>query len=325
MSVGILPNVNSESGCKFGAECLFPHWKVEEQPNKKPKKGGDKSAVAIVKSARQLGCVSQDAEPPGPAAISRKGTKVLEPIRRVRLTRAALRQANIQENKGPSLKKIQVKIPHQRSPYAMKFEDRPPGETERQERCARGDAWRLAKHMYKLKEKDKATFCSPADEWILPAASTIKLEEREFVVDSGATMHIFSRKDLDKAELETVRISTNPTMVMTANGEVLTKEEATENVKELDLFVTVMLLDTPASSLTWKTLRRSWEHLPLDQWSKTTSHPKWQENQLQHSELCTIRCPWCIDKFFHFIFTYFSYIFIAGYCDYHGTSSNRKK
>ena len=59
-------------------------------------------------------------------------------------------------------------------------------------------------------------------------------------------MHIFSRKDLDKAELETVRISTNPTMVMTANGEVLTKEEATENVKELDSFVTVMLLDTPA-------------------------------------------------------------------------------
>ena len=32
-------------------------------------------------------------------------------------------------------------------------------------------------------------------------------------------------------------------MVMTANGEVLAKEEATENVKELDLFGTVMLLE----------------------------------------------------------------------------------
>ena len=39
----------TKSGCKFGAECSFPHW--EEQPNKKPKKGDDKSAVAIVKSA----------------------------------------------------------------------------------------------------------------------------------------------------------------------------------------------------------------------------------------------------------------------------------
>ena len=39
----------SESGCAFGTKCSFPHWKVEEQPNKRPKKGGDKSAVAKVK------------------------------------------------------------------------------------------------------------------------------------------------------------------------------------------------------------------------------------------------------------------------------------
>ena len=126
VSIGILPNVNSikQNRAVNSAECLFPHWKVEEQPNKKPTKGDDKSAVAIVKSVRQLSCVSQDTEPPDSATISGKGTKVLEPRRRVRLTRAALRQANIRENKGPSLKKIQVKIPHQRSPYAMKFEDR---------------------------------------------------------------------------------------------------------------------------------------------------------------------------------------------------------
>ena len=79
------------------------------QPNKRAKKGGDKSAVALAKSVRQLGCVSQDAEPPEPVTISRKGTKVLGPIRRVRFTRAALRQANIRDNKGPSLGKIQVK------------------------------------------------------------------------------------------------------------------------------------------------------------------------------------------------------------------------
>ena len=56
-------------------------------------------------------------------------------------------------------------------------------ETERQERCARGDAWRLAKKIFMLKKEDKATFYPPSDEWVLPAASTIRPEEREFVVN----------------------------------------------------------------------------------------------------------------------------------------------
>ena len=85
----------TRSGCGFGAECSFPHWKVEEEPNKRPKKGGDKSAVATVKDVRQLGCVSQDAEPSESVAISRKGTQILGPIRRLRFPRATLRPANI--------------------------------------------------------------------------------------------------------------------------------------------------------------------------------------------------------------------------------------
>ena len=156
--IGIFPNVNSvklKSGCKFGDECSFPHWKVEEQPKKKPKKC-DKSAVAILKDVRQLGCVLQDTERPESSMILWKGAKVLGPIRRIRFTRAALRQQNIRENKGPSLNKIQVKVPHQRNPCPMKFEDRSQEETERQERCACGDAWRLAKNINKLKEKGKS-------------------------------------------------------------------------------------------------------------------------------------------------------------------------
>ena len=105
----------SESGCKFGNKCSFPHRNVEEQPNKKPKEGGDKNAVAILKDVRQLGCVFQDTEPPESSSILRKGTKILGPIRRVQFTRSAQRHADIRENKGPSLGKIQVKIPHQQS------------------------------------------------------------------------------------------------------------------------------------------------------------------------------------------------------------------
>ena len=51
-------------------------------------------------------------------------------------------------------------------------------------------------NIYKLKEKDKATFHSPNQKWMVPAASTMKLKEQEFVADSGASLHMVSRKDL---------------------------------------------------------------------------------------------------------------------------------
>ena len=60
-------------------------------------------------------------------------------------------------------------------------------------------------------------------------------------------MHVVSKKDLNSAELETVKVSKSPTTVATANGKMLTKEKATVYVRELDLLVTEMLLgDTPA-------------------------------------------------------------------------------
>ena len=60
-------------------------------------------------------------------------------------------------------------------------------------------------------------------------------------------MHMVSREDFSSAELDTVNVSKNSTTMVTANGEVPTKEEVTVYVRELDLFVTVMLLeDTPA-------------------------------------------------------------------------------
>ena len=73
----------------------------------------------------------------------------------------------------------------------------------------------LLKYIYKLKEKDKAAFYFRAEEWVLPAASTEEPEEREFVVDSGASMHMVSKEDR-----KTMRTSRSPTTVMTANGEV---------------------------------------------------------------------------------------------------------
>ena len=99
----------------------------------------------------------------------------------------------------------------------------------------------------KLKEKHKTTFFSPSEKWCPPAPSTIKPKEREFVVDSGASIHMISKTDLNSAELETVMTTRSPTTVITANGEVQTNEEATVYVRELGIFLTLKVLeDTPA-------------------------------------------------------------------------------
>ena len=66
-------------------------------------------------------------------------------------------------------------------------------------------------------------------------------------MDSGASMHMISKKDLNSAELETVTTSSSPMTVKTANGQVQTNEEATVYVRELDIFLTMKVLeDTPA-------------------------------------------------------------------------------
>ena len=106
--------------------------------------------------------------------------------------------------------------------------------------------WKLAKSVLQLKEHQRATFFSSPENRCLPA-STSKPEEREFVVDSGASMHMISKKDLSNAEMDTLTKSCSPTIVITANGEVQTHEEAIVYVKELDIFLTMKVLNnTPA-------------------------------------------------------------------------------
>ena len=60
-------------------------------------------------------------------------------------------------------------------------------------------------------------------------------------------MHMISKKDVSNAEMDTLTKSCSPTIVVTANGEVQTHEEAIVYVKELDIFLTMKVLDnTPA-------------------------------------------------------------------------------
>ena len=51
------------------------------------------------------------------------------------------------------------------------------------------EAWDLTKNVFQLKNPDKTTFYSPTETWVMPASSLKKPEEREFAVDSGASVH----------------------------------------------------------------------------------------------------------------------------------------
>ena len=73
-------------------------------------------------------------------------------------------------------------------------------------------------------------------------------------------MHMISRKDVSDAEMDTLTKSCSLTIVITANGEVQTHEEATVYVKELGIFLTMKSPREHASSiiarkaLRWKRL-----------------------------------------------------------------------
>ena len=74
--------------------------------------------------------------------------------------------------------RIQKCEPQERNPWAPKCEEKPQDETLKRERCARRDAWEVAKDVYKLKKKSpKDTFYSLAEAWVMPAPSSTKPED----------------------------------------------------------------------------------------------------------------------------------------------------
>ena len=202
-------------------------------------------------------------------------------IQRVKFKKAIARHTKIRDENS-SLEYICPGEPHQRNPNAPRFEDRSQEKTEWQE----GAAWKLAKNVFKLKKHERAAFFSSPENRCLPA-STLRPEEREFVVDSGASMHMISKKDLSKAEMDTLTKSCSPTIVITANGEVQTHEEATVCVKEMGTFLIVKARIRQqcyrSESFAMKTdIPTKW----IDG-QKPTSHQRRDSDNLQHGELCS--------------------------------------
>ena len=229
-----------------------------------------------------------------------------KPIQRVNITKTIARHTKIRDQ-NPPLGLICPGEPHQRSPNTAKFEDRFLEGTEWQEQGAREAALKLAKSVFKLREQERATFFSPSENRCLPA-SNLKPEEREFVVDSGASMHMISKKDLNSAEMDTLTKSCSPTIVITANGEVQTHEEAIVYVKELDMFLTMKVLEnTPAVLLLGKLC------------DKNGYSYEWTNGQKPHliKNRIRIQCLFPLSFFFsdfHFSFSSFFLFFFLFLC-----------
>ena len=87
------------------------------------------------------------------------------------------------------------------------------------------------KKYLEIKRESETAFLSPSESCSLSAPSTLKPEEREFAVDSGASMHMIIKNDLNFDEIDTLTKSFSPTIVITAIGEVQTNEDATDYVR----------------------------------------------------------------------------------------------
>ena len=104
------------------------------------------------------------------------------------------------------------------------------------ENGARKAAWQCVKN-FVLKNlgthlENEATVFKPKLEWAVASTSTVNPDERDFIVDSGASMHMMSKMDSSPEELETLKMFRLLATVITANGSIDTTEEATVNVKD---------------------------------------------------------------------------------------------
>ena len=103
--------------------------------------------------------------------------------------------------------------------------------------------------------------------------------------------------------METLRGSRNPTTVVTDNGEVLTNGEAQVHVHDLDLFVTVQLLDDTPAVLSLGKLCE--EHGCACEYASGQKPHLTKQGRifLQNGKFRTSCCPWIVVKWWHqFVF-----------------------
>ena len=146
----------------------------------------------------------------------------------------------------------------------------------------------------------------PRKEWVPPVASTTEPEERKFVVDSGASMHMVSKRDLNPAELETMRTSRSRMTVMTGRTARCKQEKKRQKMSNNWTYLSMLcFLKKLAQFFPWRVCE---DHGYTYRWT-SGQKPHLITNGmriiLQFFQLCTICGSWFISKFFlNYIFIY---------------------
>ena len=145
--------------CVYGDKCRSRHVEYCVQLNKRSKKGGAKTTVALLKESTQLGCVSQESYPR--KSILRDSGK-LGSKHTVNFSRGTWHQIKIREWKGPSQGVMQKCEFQERTLVRRNSKIGHRKKLCNKNDAPRREAWDLSKNVYKLKNKnkDKATFYS---------------------------------------------------------------------------------------------------------------------------------------------------------------------
>ena len=202
-----------------------------------------------------------------------------------------------EEDKGPSLGKCQVKVPHQRSPYALKFEDRSQEEIKNTKAQSNGQSYFLLTYQRMV---------SPSA--IRNTTGRKRIRCRFWSINAH----------FEHWRPELCRIWNREGLWESDDGCSSQRRSAYKRRSDGVCQRIGFIRDGKASrrylscSLTRKTLPRSRIFLWVDQWPETTSHQIWHTNQVPHDELRADRCPWCIEDLLKLIYICISQISIAG-------------
>ena len=296
--IGILPYVkitNLNRDAHFGDKCMFRHAEADSQPSKKSKKSGVKGSVACLKKSKHVGCVFQDTVTPKSRRFYGRARHLWDQIA----------PFDSQKARYTTLKSAALVLQSSRMEHKKKPCNKKPAPTEKH------GIWRKM-------STSSMTGMRPRSSRLLKFGHYqhhLRRNPRDnFVVDSGASMHMLSRKDLNSAELETGRVSRNPPTVVTASGEVQTKKEATVHVHDLEWFVTVQIReDTPAVLSLGKLCE---DHGYSYEWTsgqKPQLTKNGKNNFVQYGKCRTDCCPRVGDRFLQLERKFVFYIVTAGH------------
>ena len=215
-------NYKSKSGCKFGDNCVFLHRVADGQPSKRPKKGCGKGLCCPIDECKAVGFRNSGYRAAEIQHDFTEGPTILETQTPRAVHNVCVEPRKNSEKKGSI---AGCNSAHSSSLYAPKFEERSQEETfktraMRPERCM-GIGQDYFQAQGKAQNNILVAFgCL----WCLLAPSSVKTRGKRVCRRlRGFNAHA-ERKDLNSAELKTVRVSRNHTTVITANEEVQTRE-----------------------------------------------------------------------------------------------------